>query len=343
MPARPAEHGWPQGDIPGAVEFREAVPLEISRAVAAVMVPQLPDLADADWRALCADQWPNGRYRASRGDRAWFVRVSELVGEPGREARIIEYLAADGVPVNVPIAIGLLLMWGGRQYRVDARPFLTGARHTDGSSVDLTALGATLAACHRSLRKFPEAATIRTAAQARYERLARVVAFAGVTARLEKWERLAELARWGQENAAWLSTMAAEFDGSFANMSDAQCLHGEIHRANVLFTSAGQAVLLDFEEAVHNFAPPAWDLAYAVQRFCLHDDPSSPVWRARLSALETGYGASFPDLRPMMRQIAWLIAALLIELCVEGREIKPREEYDKFIRLERQAANLVWP
>jgi hypothetical protein len=80
-----------------------------------------------------------------------------------------------------------------------------------------------------------------------------------------------------------------------------------------------------------------------VQRFCLHDDPSLPVWRARLSALETGYGASFPDLRPMMRQIAWLITALLIELCVEGREIKPREEHDKFIRLERQAANLIWP
>src|ERR1700761_8221073 len=86
VPARPAEHGWPQGDIPGEVKFCEAVPLEISRAVAAALVPRLPDLADANWRALCADQWPNGRYRANRGDSAWFVRVSELVGEPGREA-----------------------------------------------------------------------------------------------------------------------------------------------------------------------------------------------------------------------------------------------------------------
>ena len=341
--ARPAEFGWPQGDVAGAVAFRELVPPGIPRAVAAVLAPRLPGLADADWHALSADQWPNGRYRVVAGEGAWFVRVSELLGEPQLEVSVINHLAASGVPVNVPVVIGAPFEWEDRQYRVDARPFLEGARHTDGSLADLAALGRSLATCHRSLINFPQAATIRNAAKTRYRRLTGVVTFAGETASAGAWKRLAELAPWGEENAAWISTMAAEFETGFVDASGAQCLHGEIHRANVLFTADGQAVLLDFEEAVHNFAPSAWDLAYAIQRFCLHDDPPPALFRTRLSAFESGYGAPVPDLRPMMRQIAWLITAVLIELCVEGRQIKPAAEYAKFVRLERQAANLIWP
>jgi Ser/Thr protein kinase RdoA (MazF antagonist) len=311
--------------------------------VAEALDPHLPGLASADWRALSAEQWPNGRYCVRSAERAWFVRVSDFEGSPALEARLIEHLDTAGVAVNAPIVMDAPLVWQSRRYRVDARPFLAGARHTDGSLGDLTALGASLAAAHRSLRTFPEAEAIRSAALTRYQRFARVIAFARETARLEKWERFAELAPWGRENAAWITAMAAESITSFANQPGAQCLHGEIHRANVLFDSAGRAVLLDFEEAVHNFAPPAWDLAYTVQRFCLHDDPSAPTLRARLSALESGYGARFSDLRPMMRQIAWLMTAVLIELCVEGRQIKPAAEYAKFIHLERQAASLQWP
>lgn len=98
----------------------------------------------------------------------------------------------------------------------------------------------------------------------------------------------------------------------------------------------GAAVLVDFEESVHVFAPPAWDLAFLVQRFCLCDDPSPSVARLRLSVVADAYGGPLPGLATMMRQAAWFSMATIIDLRMSQGVITPVDEYDKFVRLARQ-------
>jgi hypothetical protein len=85
------------------------------------------------------------------------------------------------------------------------------------------------------------------------------------------------------------------------------------------------------------FAPPAWDLAFLVQRFCLCDDPSPSVALQRLSVVANAYGSPLPSLAGMMRQAAWFTMATIVDLRVSGGVVTPKDEYDKFVRLEGQA------
>jgi hypothetical protein len=106
----------------------------------------------------------------------------------------------------------------------------------------------------------------------------------------------------------------------------------------VVFRSIdGAAVLVDFEESVHVFGPPAWDLAFLVQRFCLCDDPSPSVGLQRLAVVAEAYGGPLPGLATMMRQAAWFSMATIIDLRMSHGVVTPMDEYDKFVRLARQA------
>ena len=134
-----------------------------------------------------------------------------------------------------------------------------------------------------------------------------------------------------------IAAMTEHFDPHLDRWPGAQCLHGQIHRYNVLFRSDdGAAVLVDFEDSVHVFAPVAWDLAYLVQRFCLDDDPPLSVGRDRYSIIAKAYGISVRGLTEMMRQTAWLSVAAILRRHVSHDIVTPLAEYDKFVRLERQ-------
>jgi Ser/Thr protein kinase RdoA (MazF antagonist) len=151
----------------------------------------------------------------------------------------------------------------------------------------------------------------------------------------------AEHATWASEQRAWLAIMAGGFEPRFDELAGAQCLHGEVHPANVLFRAAdGTAILVDFEESVHVFAPPAWDLAFLVQRFCLRDNPPAVVRAARLSIVAEAYGRPLPALARMMRQAAWFSIAVILEARISQGLVTPRDEYEKFVRLEQQGQAL---
>jgi hypothetical protein len=144
-------------------------------------------------------------------------------------------------------------------------------------------------------------------------------------------------ASWAQSQSQWLGGLVEGFQARCDLLPPSQCLHGQIHQANVLYAPA--PVLVDWEEAVQTYAPVEWDLAYFTQRFCLHDGPPRDLARERLGAVREAYGAPLGDVSAMMRHVAWLSAVILTEYHQAGVQ-SPLGEYEKFVRLEEQARDL---
>lgn len=337
-----AEFAWPGGDRPRGLDFHCPPPDAVAEAIRRALADAFPPAREPGARleALRTPSDPVGRYRLATSDGAWFVRVSSRWGHPELERAIAGHLAAEGVSVNALLVAGRPLPWDGQVLRVDVRPMLAG-RHFDGSADDLRSLASALAGCHRALLGFPGALAVRAAASARNQRLARARDLIAAALERDGFDAFAEHAWWASAHRDWLRAMTAEFDPRLDARPHAQCLHGEIHPGNVIFRATdGAAVLVDFEESVHVFAPPAWDLAFLVQRFCLLDDPPPAVRRERLSVVADAYGGLGPDLPAMMRQAAWLSIAAIVDLRASQAAVTPTDEYDKFVRLERQARAL---
>lgn len=334
-----AEFAWEIADEPGLLSFQHEVPDEIAAAISECIGGELIEIVDpaSSFRALRPVDGPVGRYRVATPTEAYFVRVSARQGNPPLEKEIVSHLVSRGAPVNAILIAGKSLRWEGRQLRVDVRPALEG-RHFDGSMADLTELGKALASCHETLADYPGAGEIRLVASERAGRITGIHRAIARAVETESYEIFAELDSWARVRREWLGTMSHSFEPAMHERPDAQCLHGEVHPGNVIFdTEGGSATLFDFEESVHMFAPPAWDLAMAVQRFCLRDDPAQQLARERVEALLGGYGRSSGSLTTMMRQIAWFLVAVVVDLRANSGVVTPESECEKFVRLETQA------
>jgi Ser/Thr protein kinase RdoA (MazF antagonist) len=337
-----AELGWPTGDQPGELRFQYA-PSEAARhAILHALSPVFPPAKspDATLLALTPPEGVTGRYRLTTPDGNWFVRVSMWWSNPIWEQNFTDYLASRNVPVNRPLIAGIVLEWEGHTYRIDIRPLIAG-RHFKGSLDDLAQTASTLAACHTALRDFPFRSRVRYTAKLHY-----VSHYRSVQWKMKKelsdmyYEMFGDQSDWAREHLYWLREMVRDFMPLFHKLPGAQCVHGQVHPGNVIFQSSdGRAVLVDWEEAVHNYAPPAFDLAYFVQRFCLRDDPAPDILRQRLDTITAHYG-ELPPLADMMRQLAWMSIAAIVDYQRQGI-VTPASEYDKFVRLEWQARALI--
>lgn len=329
---RQAEFGWPGGDRPGELRFEHEVDIELRAALASVLNRDVAEI-----RALTPPVGAIGRYAVTGADgREWFARVSARWGEPELEQAITGYLLERGLAVNHLEEAGLRLEWRGESLRVDIRERVRG-RHFDGSIEDLRGLARTLADCHGMLRDFPRAAEVRELAARRFARLEETRARMKEELGRTNFGFFCQDASWAREHADWLAGLTEGFEARCDLLTGSQCLHGQIHQANVLY--APGPVLVDWEEAVQTYAPVQWDLAYFVQRFCLHDGPGGEVARARLAAVREAYGVPLGDLRGMMRHVAWLSAVILVGYHQTGIE-SPLGEYGKFVRLEEQAREM---
>jgi hypothetical protein len=332
---RNAEFGWPGGDRPGELRFEHEVEPSLSASLGNLLESEIGGCAQV--RALAKPDGAIGRYAVTGLDgREWFVRVSARWGEPRLEQAITAFLLASRIPVNHLVAAGLSLAWRGDRLRVDIRERLRG-RHFDGSTRDLQSLTWTLADCHAKLREFPEAPRIRELAAARFARLEEIRSRMKTELARENYAFFCQDPSWARVHAQWLATLVDSFHPRCDLLPQSQCLHGQIHQANVLY--APGPVLVDWEEAVQTFAPVQWDLAYFVQRFCLHDSPSRDLARARLATIREAYAAPLGDLCGMMRHVAWLSMVILVGYHQAGIQ-SPLGEYDKFVRLEEQARDL---
>ena len=337
-PKRAAEFGWPGGDHPGELEFPHPVAPRLADALLAALRPNFGSLQNAELRALTPPASAIGRFRLVSDDRAFFLRVSAYWGEPVLEQAVTAWLRDHAVPVNHLELAGIPFDFDERRLRLDVRKLIRG-RHFDGSPDDLRELAATLARCHAALRDFPQQARVRELSARRFERLARVQKAMRSALERRDWHWFAS-DDWAETHRDWIEELMRAYQPRFDLLENAQCLHGQVHRANVIFAENRTPVLVDFEEAVHTFAPVAWDLAYFVQRFCLHDDPPENVRSQRLAVLREAYGAPVSGVAQKMRQTAWLSALVLIEDHSRGIS-SPRSEYEKFVRLEEQARSLA--
>jgi len=334
--ARHAEFGWPGGDRPGELFFEHEVAPPFASALTALIEPEIGPSAQV--RSLTRHEGAIGRYAVTgRDGREWFIRVSARWGQPQLEQAITAFLQAAHLPVNHLVAAGLRLPWHDEPLRVDIRQRIRG-RHFDGSMDDLRALAATLGACHTALKTFPQADRVRELAAARFIRLEETRAQMKAALARGNFAFFCQDPSWGRSHAVWLAELIEGFHARRDLHPASQCLHGQIHQANVLY--APGPILIDWEEAVQTVAPVQWDLAYFVQRFCLNDDPPRGVIRARLKAVRDAYGAPLGDLCGMMRHVAWLSAVILAGYYQAGIE-SPIAEYDKFVRLEEQARDLA--
>jgi Ser/Thr protein kinase RdoA (MazF antagonist) len=254
---------------------------------------------------------------------------------------IAAYLSDQGVDVNPLLISGARMVWKGNELRIDVRPFIRG-RHYDGSREDLAHLATAMAHCHQSLASFPEPVRVQEIAASRYERhdnVRQLIADCLVNGSFDAL--FGERAQWAFRHRDWLEEMVDNFHPRFDLIPNAQCLHGQIHPANVLYrVGDGRPILVDWEEAIQVFAPRVYDLAYMVQRFCLHDNPSAEMIQQRLDVVASSYG-SLPPLAPMMRQLSWYSMAVILETEVFHGIRVSQTEYEKFVRLERQARTLV--
>jgi Ser/Thr protein kinase RdoA (MazF antagonist) len=335
-----AEFGWPAGDQPGEIHFQYAPTAEARDAILRALSPVFPPAKspDATLLALTPPEGVAGRYRLTTAEGEWFVRVSTWLGDAALEQTLVDYLANEGIPVNPFLVAGVALDWEERAYRVDVRPLIHG-RHFDNSPDDVKQVTTALVASHQALANFPQADTIRATARERYQQFDRARERIAAALRDSNFGIFIGQEAWAAEHRDWLAEMVQEFEPRFDLLPRAQCIHGQVHPGNVLFDGSGSAILLDWEEAVYTFAPPAFDLAYFVQRFCLHDDPTPDVLRQRLNTIITHYGP-LPPLAEMMRQLAWMSIAAILLYHRQGIAT-PISEYDKFVRLEWQARALV--
>lgn len=336
--AKEAEFGWPGGDQPGELDFAHPVPAEMAAALLKVLDPAE---SAGEVRALNpVAESPVGRFAWSGPNGCKFVRVSAKSGEPALEQALVAFLESHGVAVNPLDQAGLPLVWRGARLRVDVRPLLRGG-HFDGSLAQLQALATELARCHEALRRFPQAGLVRGNAARRFVELGAVVERMRSALAARDWNYFGPHPQWAEREAGWLAQMAASFRPRFDEEPGAQCLHAQVHRGNVVFREGDQRpVLLDFEEAVYTYAPIAWDLAYFVQRFALHDNPAPAARAGRLEAIRAGYGQPLSGVADMMRQTAWLSVAILARDWNERRVQAPLAEHEKFVRLEKQAREL---
>ena len=334
-----AEFGWPCGDRPGALKFQHDVPATVSNAILSAVADRLPAASGhgARVRALHRSDQPAGAYRLTVAGEEWFVRVTSRWGNPELEKAIVGYLANAGVSVNAAVMTGTRMRWQDRELRVDARPLIRG-RHFDGSGADLRALATALGALDRALAEFPRCREVRDAASTRYEWVAAARDLIAEALSSSRFEIFGEQATWAKRHVGWLKEMVEQFVPDYDTGAEAQCLHGEVHPGNVIFDDEqGSAVLVDFEESVHTFAPPAWDLAFMVQRFCLNDRPTRSVACERVRIVEDAYGSPLPPLAAMMRQTAWLSIAKIVALQAFCDIGTPASEHEKFLALDRQA------
>ena len=336
-----ADMAWKSGDLPGELHFPHHIPANIYAHVKNILsdVFEPAKYAHLQIHSLTPTKEITGRYKIQTATGSWFVKISPRKGSPLLEKQIIDYLYDKGVPTNPILLSGHKFTYNHRIYYLTIQNLLQG-RHFNGSEADLFNLGQTLSKCHQALSYFPMKTQIMNLSRNHMESISALKTIVERAIHSKQFEMFKEYGSWVEQNTSWVATAVENWPIPFPNRTDNQCLHGEIHQGNVIYNlTDGKAILVDFEESRHIFSNVNWDVAFAIQRFCMRDDPQKDILLDRIATFTKGYGRKVPNLSQTMRDISWYTFARILDLRINHFIISPVSELDKFVRLERQANN----
>ena len=334
-----ADMAWESGDLPGDLNFPHQVPANIYAHLKNILsdVFEPARYAQLHIHSLTPIRDITGRYKIQTTNGSWFVKISPRQGAPTLEKQMIDYLYDRGVPTNPILLPGHQFIYQNHVYYLTIQNLLQG-RHFDGSQSDLFNLGQTLSKCHEALRNFPQKTQIMNLSRNHLERIYALKNTVKCAISSEEFEVFREYGSWVHQNADWVATAVENWPGPLQYTKDSQCLHGEIHQGNVIYNQTnGSAILVDFEESCHIFSDINWDVAFAIQRFCMRDDPQKDTLLSRIASFTKGYGRTIPNLSQTMRDISWYTFARILDLRINHFIITPTQELDKFVHLEKQA------
>lgn len=332
-----ADMAWDSKVRPNRIVFKHKTPADISYTIFPVISEIFPEVGskDVSLTSIKPVTDPAGHFCMRIGTKKWFLRVTRRQRKnPDMEEVMAFYLSNAGIKVNLPIASDIKVTWRGRSYLLNIFPYIEG-RHYNGSDSDLKSLSTVIARMHKILKSFKFAKHVYSAALKTADRLAEVKKMISHLLITGNFSMFYERSDWARRNFKWLKTMIDYFDPYLCLMPQAQCVHGELHLGNVMFSlHDGSIILTDFEEVCDAWFPPSFDLAYLVHRFCMDGVNSKLIFQKKLKILKKNYGELPSDLEEMSHQVCWYNIALLIDKSVIRKSIAPEEEYSKFMNLE---------
>lgn len=333
-----ADMAWNSNVRPNKILFKHKVPEDISFVILSSIQKIFPEIKEEGKISLaslkpvidCA-----GHFCLYCGEKKWFLRITRRRRKDNDiEDAVAFYLSNAGIKVNLPFISDSLILWKDHSYLLYIYSLFEG-RHYDGSDKDLRNISRVVKHMHRALKSFKFANKVFKNALRTAKRLSDIKT--KITHSLQKKDLslFYERVDWARRNYYWLKAMADCFNPYLCLLPKSQCVHGELHLGNVMFSLRDNSVMLtDFEETSDAWFPPSFDLAYLVHRFCMEGVQSKSIFRRRLDILENTYGILPNDLREMLHQVCWYNIALLIERSARRESTSPEEEYDKFVRLE---------
>lgn len=333
-----ADMAWDSDVRPDKILYNHSVPADIARSILSVVLKTTlkTDLTEENsLKSLKPVTDPAGHYCLHNGKEKLFLRITRRSRKnTDIEDLVTNHLFDTGITVNLPIVSKLTIHWKGHAYLLSIFPFIEG-RHFNGSDGDLISLSITVARMHEALRSFKSADYVHAAALKTADRLSNTKEIIAHSLKTNNFSMFYGRLEWAERNYKWLKMMVEGFNPYLCKEPDAQCVHGELHTGNVIFSlHDGTVVLIDFEETPDAWFPPAFDLAYLVHRFCMDQNISKSLFNTRLKIVEDNYGKIPSGLKNMMRQVCWYNIALLTDRCFRRESVSPEKEYDKFVRLE---------
>ena len=340
-----ADMAWDSITRPNEIIFKHKVPESICKLLVSVLIDspiRKSSIKNFSLASLKPVKDIAGHYCLQIEDKKWFLRITRRKRKnPDIEDIITSYLFKSGIDVVLPILSNLYVRWEGHNYLMSVFPFVEG-RHFNGTDNDLVVLSLTVSRMHKILKSLVIGDKIYLAAFDTAKRLAKTKDMIADAIKTKDFYIFYERAKWVEQNCSWLKNMVESFNPYLCAMPDSQCVHGELHLGNVIFSLDGsKAFIVDFEETPDAWFPRSFDIAYVVHRFCLDQNPSRVLLSKRLDIIKHYYGALPHDLKEMMRQVCWYNIALLVDRSARRESISPEGEYDKFVNLEKITNNML--
>lgn len=228
--------------------------------------------------------------------------------------KISEYLLHNHVNVSPLLAAYPRRL--NKTHSLLAYPYITGqTSHSTDDEMQL--IGKLIANAHQTLQKLPWANNIIKNSRARdagFRQLRQQYLNNNKRGLLHKW----------------LSATSSDL-----SQKQAQTLHGDLNLGNIWISELHGAVLLDFEDSLHNYHSPCVDIAMLLERFVLVQHLSNNEKLTRCKILTDSYQKHSKQPLLWHKSLASCLRSLAIRalLLLENANDNNKSEYDKFITL----------